>query len=306
MINSDRLNQIIGILPTSIKEKIHLEQFNYMKLREIRIRVNQFVRVRTDKEEVVLPDCKVEEGQIYELIEKACEYSLYSYEENMKQGFVTIRGGHRIGIGGQVLMEQGKVKTISRITFLCIRVAHEVIGCADDVMDFVCRNGMAHTLIVSPPGFGKTTLLRDMVRQISDGTVFSDGSVFPGKNICVIDERSELAACFKGVPQNRMGIRTDVLDHCPKSEGMLMAVRALSPQVIAVDEIGGMKDVEAVMYCIHCGCTVFGTVHGWDEKELLLRPGISKLLENGAFQRMIFLSERETHRTRCVEWGERI
>ncbi|MDO5403842.1 MAG: stage III sporulation protein AA, partial [Eubacteriales bacterium] len=196
---------------------------------------------------------------------------------------------------------------LSKITYLCIRVAHEVYGCADSVMDFVYGNNrLEHTLIVSPPAYGKTTLLRDLVRQLSNGCVLSDGTIMDGKNVCIIDERSELAACFKGVPQNDVGVRTDVLDNCPKSEGMLMAVRALSPQVIAVDEIGGIKDVEAVMYCIHCGCTVFGTVHGWNEKELLRCNGISTLLGIGAFSRLIFLTDNEKHGVRCVEWREDI
>lgn len=303
MIKEDRLNEILRLFPVEMKEKMHFEKIKYTQLREIRIRVNQHIRIRTCTGELAIEDFEVNENQIYKIIEKACEYSLYSYEENMKQGFITIKGGHRIGIGGHVLAEKGGVKGLSKITFLCIRAAHEVMGCADSIMDFVYGEGrLKHTLIVSPPAYGKTTLLRDLVRQLSDGCRLSNNMVVSGKNVCVIDERSEIAACFKGVPQNNVGTRTDVLDNCPKSEGMLMAVRALSPQIIAVDEIGGIKDVEAVMYCIHCGCIVVGTVHGWNEDELLQRKGIKELLSFGAFERLIFLTGNEKHEARCVDW----
>ena len=292
----DRMNEISGIFPTDLREIIHFERLEYDQLREIRVRVNQNIRIQYGKREITIPQASVSLEQIYQIIEKACEYSLYSYEENMKQGFITIKGGHRIGIGGHVVTDNTHIKVVSRISFLCIRIAHEVIGCADSIMNFVCKkNRLAHTLIISPPGCGKTTLLRDMVRQISDGTWL------PGKNVCGVDERSELAATFKGMPQNHVGIRTDVLDNCPKYEGMLMAVRSLAPQVIAVDELGGMRDVEAVMYCVHCGCIMIGTVHGLDEQEVCKRPGISELLNKKIFQRLLVLSGDYENHIRCVD-----
>lgn len=295
----DRLDEIRCIFSQELRKQMGFDQMEYQHLKEIRIRVNQCVRIKYQNEERTLSNVRITEGQITQIMEKACEYSLYSYEDNLRQGFITIRGGHRIGIGGHVVMEGERVKMLSKITFLCIRVAHEIIGCADNVMGFVCGNQtLEHTLIISPPGCGKTTLLRDMVRQISDGTILT------GKNVCVIDERSELAASFKGVPQNHIGTRTDVLDNCPKSEGMLMAVRSLAPQVIAVDEIGGQKDVDALLYSINCGCVVFGTIHGSSQEEILIRPAINQLLKKGVFRKLIFLSGGHDYSCQCIDWGD--
>lgn len=152
-------------------------------------------------------------------------------------------------------------------------------------MDFVCKDGvLKHTLIISPPCCGKTTLLRDIVRQLSQG------SVIPAKKVCVVDERSEIAACVDGIPQNHLGERTDVIDCCPKAEGMLMVIRAMSPDIVAVDEIGGKKDIEAIESVIHCGCIVIGTVHGADVKELYQKPELGALLKRGVFGRLIVLS----------------
>lgn len=184
------------------------------------------------------------------------------------------------------------------LSFLNIRVAHEKIGCADTVMDFVCKDGvLKHTLIISPPCCGKTTLLRDIVRQLSQG------SVIPAKKVCVVDERSEIAACVDGIPQNHLGERTDVIDCCPKAEGMLMVIRAMSPDIVAVDEIGGKKDIEAIESVIHCGCIVIGTVHGADVKELYQKPELGALLKRGVFGRLIVLSGKNGAGTvqECLE-----
>ncbi len=165
-------------------------------------------------------------------------------------------------------------------------------------MDFVCKDGvLKHTLIISPPCCGKTTLLRDIVRQLSQG------SVIPAKKVCVVDERSEIAACVDGIPQNHLGERTDVIDCCPKAEGMLMVIRAMSPDIVAVDEIGGKKDIEAIESVIHCGCIVIGTVHGADVKELYQKPELGALLKRGVFGRLIVLSGKNGAGTvqECLE-----
>ncbi len=183
---------------------------------------------------------------------------------------------------------------MSWISCLNIRVAHEVKGCADEV---ICRlfredGSFRNTLIVSPPRGGKTTLLRDLIRQISEGHREKGGRLVPGMTVGVVDERSELGACCQGVMQNDLGMRTDVLDCCPKSLGMMMLVRSMAPQVVAVDEIGGVTDADALAYAGSCGCGLAATIHGASLEELWGKPAIRRLLEEGMFERLIFLERR--------------
>ena len=153
------------------------------------------------------------------------------------------------------------------------------------------------TLILSPPGCGKTTLLRDLIRQVSDGSCdHVTGEVFSGVTVGVADERSELGACYQGIPQNDLGMRTDVLDGCPKSEGMLMLIRSMAPAVVAVDEIGGKEDIRAVEYVQNCGCVLAATAHGASLEEVRERPGFRELLAEKTFKRLVFLSSRREQR----------
>ena len=147
---------------------------------------------------------------------------------------------------------------------------------------------MYHTLIISPPRCGKTTLLRDLIRQISDGNKWVKGCT-----VGVVDERSELAGCYRGIPQNQMGMRTDVLDGCPKADGMLMLVRSMSPQVVAVDEIGAPEDVEAIKYAMHCGCKMIATVHGETLDEIQRKPLFEQLIKEQCFDRYIVLKNEK-------------
>ena len=201
----------------------------------------------------------VSENDIRDTFHTLSEFSTYAFEEEMRQGYITVAGGHRVGIAGKTVIENGRVKNMKHISFINIRVASEVYGCANKVMPYLFdgSKNMLHTLIISPPGAGKTTLLRDIVRQVSDGSFFAGG-----KNVGVVDERSEIAACYHGIPQNDVGIRTDVIDGCPKAVGMMMLVRSMSPDVIAVDEIGTKEDMDAVFYAMTCGCSVIATLHG--------------------------------------------
>lgn len=218
-------------------------------------------------------------------MEYIADYSLYAFEEELRQGFLTIPGGHRVGVAGKIILEGGKVKGIRYISFLNIRLSHQKKGCADRVLPHLLFNGrMCHTLIISPPGCGKTTLLRDMIRQISDGT-----ESFPGCTVGVVDERSEIGGAYLGVPQNDLGIRTDVLDCCPKAEGMMMLVRAMTPKVIAVDEIGDARDVRAMETVVHCGCRLLATVHGASVADVQKKPLLRTLMRARLFERYVVL-----------------
>ena len=178
------------------------------------------------------------------------------------------------------------MRTVRDLSSLNIRVAHEVKGCAKNVLPYLMDGEtFLDTLLISPPGAGKTTLLRDLIRELSCG-----GTWGAGKNVSVVDERSEIAACFGGVAQCDLGPRTDVMDGCPKSEGMLMMLRSMAPQVLAVDEAGGEGEILAMKYGMNCGCRILATVHGADVGDIMKRPAWRELAEEKVFSRYVVLS----------------
>lgn len=230
----------------------------------------------------------VSKEDLYRSIASISDNSLYAFEEEIRRGFITIPGGHRVGLAGQVVVGDQEVKTMKDFSGLCFRVAREVTNCALGLLNHVAPKGTpVNTLIISPPRCGKTTMLRDLARLLSDGS----GSV-PAHNVVVVDERSEIAGCFQGIPQLNVGMRTDVLDACPKAVGMMMAIRSLSPQIIVTDEVGRREDVEAINECLHAGIAVITSIHARSVEELRARPLIKNLLDQGAFRRGIILSRQ--------------
>lgn len=223
-------------------------------------------------------------NEIREMMEYVSNFSVYAYEEELKQGFITIQGGHRIGLCGKAVLSEGKMKTIRNVSFLNIRLAKEKKGCADILLPYVYEGDrLCHTLIVSAPGCGKTTLLRDLIRQVSNGN-----AGHRGRKVGVVDERSELAACYHGVPQNDVGMRTDVLDGCPKETGMELLLRSMSPEVIAIDELGGEKEVSVAMRATRNGCSLLATMHG-DGREAWFQSKGKGQYKPDVFERYVFL-----------------
>ncbi len=265
-------------------------------LQEIRLRVGQPILVYGEKGEQMIDRqgnytgsiscaCLAEEEEIMQLLRHICHDSLYAYEDELRQGYITVSGGHRIGIAGQVVLDGERVRTVKHISGLNIRIAHQIRGAADPVIGRLYREGcLLNTLIISPPGCGKTTLLRDLIRQVSDGNRWGSGC-----SVGVVDERSEIAGCFQGIPQNDVGMRTDVMDGCPKALGMMMLLRSMAPQVIAVDEIGGQMDAQALHIASRCGCRILATVHGEGIEDVFLKEGMKQLMGERLFERIVIL-----------------
>ena len=279
-------------------------------IEEVRIRAGAplFVICR-DQEYMVGAEAgfRVSAKDVEETLQCAARYSLYAYEEELRQGFLTVQGGHRIGVAGRVVAEGGRIRTIQPVTFLNVRFAHQVCGCADGVMPFLLEEqtgNLRNTLFISPPRCGKTTLLRDVIRQVSDGVPVPYGAAVPGSltapdgdsggrrrsfTVGVVDERSEIAACFQGIPQNDVGVRTDVLDGCPKALGMMLLIRSMAPEVVAVDEIGSKEDLDALRYVMNCGCRILATVHGTSMEDIEKKPGLGEFLRERRFERYVVL-----------------
>lgn len=279
-----KFENVINILTQSIRTELKNLNLDFEHIQEIRLRIGQPAIIICGNQEKKLKTI-VTRKELMEIVDYISNYSLYAYENELRQGFITIKGGHRVGMVGQVLIENGKVKNINHISSLNIRISHEILHAADKLLPYITYNKQVyHTLLISPPRCGKTTILRDLIRQISDGNRWVKGST-----VGVVDERSELAGCYQGIPQNQMGMRTDVLDGCPKAEGMLMLIRSMSPQVIAVDELGAPEDVQAMKYAMHCGCKMIATVHGESMEEIQRKPLFEEMIRERCFERYVVL-----------------
>lgn len=233
----------------------------------------------------------IEIEDMSQTIEMISQSSLYAIEEELRQGYVTLPGGHRVGMVGKTVLSERQIKTMKHISALNIRISRQVIGAANKVMpEIIGAEGkdLYHTLLISPPQCGKTTLLRDMVRQLSNGIKDLN---FQGIKVGLVDERSEIASCYHGFPQNDVGVRTDVLDGCPKAQGMMMLVRSMSPQVIATDEIGREEDALALEEVLNAGVKIVTTVHGSDLDEVSRRPVMAAILHKQIFERIIILGK---------------
>ena len=231
----------------------------------------------------------VQTEDLKEMLEYISGYSLYAFEEEIRQGFLTIVGGHRVGIAGKTILDGNKIKSLKYISYINLRLSHQIKGCASPILPYIIKNRqICHTLIISPPRCGKTTLLRDLIRQVSNGNRY-----MPGVSVGVVDERSEIAGSYQGIPQNDLGIRTDVLDCCPKAEGMMMLIRSMSPEVVAVDELGDYEDIHAIESVIHCGCKLFATVHGSSIEDIKRKPLLQRLMQEKVFERYIVLYKKD-------------
>ncbi len=296
---------ILQLFPGGLREYFESVAARHEDLTEIRIRTSRPVIIRRRGKEFYLTKNGMEKlavgncfadafcpgtAQVDNMFSYLCQYSPYAHSEALKQGFLTVSGGHRIGVAGQVFRTSDGIGGIRNIRFLNVRISHEIRDVAKPYVPYLYeKNGgkIQNCLVISPPGRGKTTMLRDLVRLISDGDAKREGC-----QVSIVDERSEIAGCFQGEPQNDVGIRTDVLDACPKAFGMEMMLRAMAPEVLAVDEIALAQDVEALLLLLHCGVRILATVHGETMEEVMGKPYLRPLFETNYFQRFMVLEEK--------------
>lgn len=224
----------------------------------------------------------VKESDIRQIFTAICENSVYAFMEDIRQGFITIKGGHRVGIAGRAVSGRNGIENFREISSLNVRIAREVVGAANYIIDDIQKDGgIINTLLVSPPMGGKTTVLRDLARQISD----------KGIKTALADDRGELAAIFKGVPQNDIGLQTDVIENAPKSEAVIMMLRSMSPQLIITDEIATQRDADAILKCFGTGVSVIASTHGKSAEEVLQRESLRQLFSEIGFEQIIVLQK---------------
>jgi stage III sporulation protein AA len=260
-------------------------------LQEIRCRTGQQLELCFDDKTEWVEAPIMDAVDARYLLNQLSDFSLYALENELREGYITIAGGHRIGLSGQVNTERGTVKALKHISSFNIRIAKAKPGAARTIMPAIydTAGNCRHTLLIGPPKSGKTTILRDIVRSLSTGWRH-----YPALKTAVVDERSEIGGSINGVPQHDLGKRTDIMDACPKAEGLMMLIRSMSPDVIIADEIGSERDVQALLEALNAGVKIVCSVHGDSLEAIRSRPSLRPLFEQGFFERIVILKKDRT------------
>lgn len=291
-----RTGEILIYMPENLK-KILIAMFESQadSIQEIRLRIMKPLVAETLKGSFFVSEYGeissniknayiLKPDDIRAVFQNICENSVYAYLEDIKQGFITIKGGHRIGFTGKAVCDRGKIESFKDISSINIRIAREYKNSSKDFAEYIINdNKIKSTLFVSPPMCGKTTIIRDVARELSDR----------GFKISIADDRGEIAAMYKGIPQNDVGIHTDVIENAPKKEAISMMLRTMSPKVIISDEISNLEDACGVMQCFGTGVKVMGSAHGNTLEDIVDKSFLKPLIGRGGFENIIVLSLNE-------------
>lgn len=297
-------DEIINSLSINLREKIKSISSDSVGIEEIRLRSNKPLIINANNKDYfynldlnkldlnMYNPYIVSKEDVEQTFQIICKYSIHSFMDDIKKGFITLRGGHRVGLVGKAIVEDGQVKNIKHISSLNIRISREVIGCSDKILSHIIRgdNQVNNTLIISPPQCGKTTLIRDIVRNLSNG---NKQYGFNGIKVALIDERNEISGSYLGQPQMDVGIRTDIIETCPKDLGITMLLRSMSPNLIVTDEIGNIDEIKALYTALNGGVNLITTVHGDSIEDIRNRKELSSLLDKELFKKVIILSAKK-------------
>lgn len=282
-------DQAAGLLPFGLRQlALAMPQAERTVAEELRLRAGRPLSVTLPEGEMVLPGSPtISPEDLRTVLEIATQASAHAALERVRHGFVTVRGGHRMGLCGTAVVKDGAIHNLRELSSLNIRIARQVTGVGDKVL-LQLRDGEAlpSVLVLAPPGAGKTTLLRDMIRGLSAGV----GG--PPLRVGVADERGELGAVYNGVPQLDLGPHTDVMDGCSKADGLMMLLRGMNPQALAVDEITAPCDIDALETAAGCGAALLATAHGQGPEDLRRRPLYHNLLERRMFQKVLLIERQ--------------
>ncbi|MDO4581164.1 MAG: stage III sporulation protein AA [Bacillota bacterium] len=288
-MSEQALTQILPYLPPLLRQLLGgLDDEVWAELEEIRLKSQQPPLLRLHQGERLLSEYTVSSAELHKTLLLLAESSLYAFDEQLRRGYITLPGGHRVGLSGRAVLERGAIRALKEISSINIRIARHLSGVAAPLLPHLCDEAGAprQSLLISPPQAGKTTLLRDIAR------IFADGDGVPPLRVGVVDERSELAATRGGVAALPLGLRADVLDGAPKGEGIALLLRSMSPQLLICDELGGVADAEALRDAANAGVRVIASAHGASAAELRRRPLLRSILEEGCFERLLILSRR--------------
>lgn len=283
------IENVLKYFPAELQRQILNTKVND-NLKEIRIRAYQKVCLEYYNLEVFLEYVSTT-TDILNILVNISKNSIYAIQNDINNGFVVVPGGHRIGICGEAVISNGKIINVKNINSMNIRISTQVFGAANKILPYVIKNSktIRNTLIVSPPGCGKTTILRDLIRQLSNGV---ENLNFKGKNIGVVDERGEIASVYFGKSGLDLGKRTDVMSNCSKSTGIDMLVRSMGLDIIATDEIGQKEDIEAILRASLSGVGMIFTMHASSVEDVYQNKNVSCLLNNGIFECIVVLSNK--------------
>ena len=282
--NIKKFGQAVQYLPPRFREDaMALDDNTKISVTEFRLRTGRKLRINNGTKEMEISESVVRHEEIRTVLELATKSSVHTSYASLCEGYVTVAGGHRISVCGTAIRDGESIKGFRDLSSVSIRIAKEIKDASEEIINHLfCGEAFCNTLIVSPPGHGKTTTLRDLVRRIADR----------GIRVSLIDEKGEIAAKYKGCSQFDVGECTDVIDGIDKAVGVIMMLRAMTPDIIALDEITAEKDAASVCSVFNCGVGILATAHGNSSEDIFLRPGYKKLKELGVFKKIVFLNKK--------------